>query len=271
MKSWKECITGQFGKKANKKWLVAALDIMLVDRNIKKSLLFDHWAVNIQDMDELLQNALTENLITSNISTLAVGLDIFIFKKSSFTPDIISDKFIEQKLTKLSYIFIDISKSINQPKIINYNDKNVSKTVTLFHDFIENKCGEKDRCYIDIDSCDDINPPCLFGLFLGYPAVYWYHRQESEDNCLSSVSLRLYQVLGELRSDNKYLDKNQCGREDGKNHLIFSFTVPENVDNSAHRHVHDWFTQWRASASWSEMFSRVWMSEEVRDPQAVCL
>lgn len=46
--------------------------------------------------------------------------------------------------------------------------------------------------------------PTIFGVLIGYPIVYWYDERISIDNCLSLVSLNVYQVIMSSNSNDDF-------------------------------------------------------------------
>lgn len=259
MNNWKSALAHKFGKRSHKKWFTAALDILLVDIGLKNSCLFDHWAVTGQEMQEFMVTAAQTRLTRHRMAALSVGMDVFLINTA-------------KPMESNTHYFVDITNNLNVPNLLCQNDSCITSTLNIFHDCVKNmtsySLNTEEFTHIDVNS-DNINPPCLFGLFLGYPAVYWYDRTISEDNCLSGVSLHLYQVIGEVKPVyNEMVQSFSSPRS----HTVFSFTVPD-LDrfHCVNSKMHGWFSDWKNSKPWTEMFSNIVLSESTLEPQVVCL
>jgi len=280
IKQFKSLLRQKFGKKDHSKLHKASLDICLVDLGIKQTLLFDLWSVSSCEMKDFLFTAKEMNLLKNQISVLSVGMDIFLYNKSLLK---------DASIPNYTPFFIDISKPLNQPKLLRNDCEEAKETVALLEKCFNHMTSDTEEPLdIDVDFIEGINPPCLFGLLLGYPAVYWYNRRLSEDNCLSSESLYLYQIAGELCeiwSDGGNVSTVECSQKgvvktsDGSwnnldtCHTILSFSVPTIIinDDNIQASIKRWFIEWKSSIPWSLLYKNVWLNEKIMEPRAVCL
>lgn len=339
-----------FGKKCRKKWKTVAIDVMIVDSGIKQAYLLDHWACTKDEIQLFLSKLHSEALIKRDIGILSIDLDILIFSVENFQNYSI-------KPCELPLI-IDVSHSLKEPTVRDsLNEGMCHDTYSAFHDFLQfvsyhretNSESYKNIHHYNIELSKNVNPPCIFGLTLGYPVVYWYNRGESDDNCLSMQPLRLFQVKGnvmikvkdnekensacqitntlsehnnskqghveennttdqfptvsdqcewnfkcnELKDNSNDVENTQHGptacadfiykseirgqlknvnKPDSNQHVIFSFTIPENIYSSLPNDlIRNWFFSWYKSVLWSEIFLEVWIQEDTVNPQIVCL
>ncbi|XP_059161932.1 UPF0739 protein C1orf74 homolog [Physella acuta] len=262
MDKWKQIMLQKFGKKASKNWITAALDIQMVSLGIKPSCLFDQWLVSGDDMNELITELMAEDLISRNIVVATVGMDVIVY--GCFC----------EKLSESDFqvLYIDVSSALKYPILV--GDGKENQTTRTFAAFRDSMCltnlSDTEASYrspVNIEICKELNVPCLFGLMLSYPCVYWYNNSEGEENCLSGQALVHFQVKGHLlNSENSSLVKKSkftC--------VIYSFSVPENLVDLLRSDVNLWFVRWSDAGSWKKLFSLVWIDEEVLNPQAVCL
>ncbi|XP_005102361.1 UPF0739 protein C1orf74 homolog [Aplysia californica] len=199
---WRKLMCQKFGRRASKKWCAAAKNILLVDKGIKQTLLFDHWAVSAQEMEDFLLTSHDARLTENRILTLTVGLDIFLFRCGGGDGALVSWSFLCDDGTRRPQTFIDVSKRLELPVILNEDDDRISETKRVFEDCVRQMTvveGERQVVHRSVDISETLNVPCLFGLLLGYPSVYWYDVSESAEHCLSSLPLHLFCVEGVLQ------------------------------------------------------------------------
>jgi len=277
MSHWKRLLIKEFGKKAARKWMEAALDIKLVDKGIKPSLLFDHWGVDPDEMKNFLVSAQENQLIDAQIVLLVIGLDILLVNIKILRG--VNHLYEEKSSKDKKVFFIDVSYGLKEPKIVDLEHKNVSCTYETFHalsKLINDIKSDFDVVNIeDLTNLASFNVPCMFGFLLGYPIVYWYDQKESEENCLSGVALRVFQILGVMddlndKDLNRQFRNSVCNTANQKK-VILSFSIPENLKPFTHCHIHAWFSSWKSTSNWSSMFKDVFITEQVQQPQAVAL
>lgn len=268
MEQWRTLILAAFGKRARKKWFLAALDILMIDVGVKASCLFDHWLVTAEDMLTFIMTLCQQNLIKNKVSVLRIGLDVVICSS-------VHARFLLSEGSPP--YFIDISSSLSSP-VLASNEK-VSGTTKVFSDLCSSLsavCDSQDLTGVyDVEIPDGLNVPCLFGLLLGYPCVYWYDVAEGDNHCLSGQVLHLFQVKGQIRPCDARekltrVPKICLARSAGLDvktfpcdncHVILSFTVPSSLIPSIDKCVGSWFAKWRDSVPWLQVFSSVVLEE----------
>jgi len=279
MADWRRLLIKEFGKKATKKWKEAAIDIILVDKGIKQSLLFDHWGSSPTEMKNFLVSAQRDRMVNAKIVIVSIGLDVLLVNKKILSIDKYGSE--SSDLIKTLH-FVDVSYSLKEPKVIDLKDPRVSSTVNDFFTLMEciNKRHDLDVINVeDIVDIDLLNVPCLFGLFLGYPSVYWYDQSVSEENCLNGISLRVFQVFGIVDDKNqedpfRRLHSDTEGTNSGANikkDIILSFSIPDALKSSLLCQIHSWFSLWKTSQVWSSLYKDVIIHEDIKQPEAVTL
>lgn len=107
---------------------------------------------------------------------------------------ILDDNYIIVNSRKLSVIcneptsitFIDCSESLKLPLLLNGMPNDIlQKLRTQLSNTIE-------YCEMVVD---DVCVPTVFGILIGYPVVYWYNTELSNENCLSNIDLIIYQSI----------------------------------------------------------------------------
>ncbi|GFO50617.1 upf0739 protein c1orf74 homolog [Plakobranchus ocellatus] len=272
---WKKITIATFGKRSKVHWRQAMMDILFVDLGLKPACLFDHWLADLKSMHSYLMSLYTECLVSKKLRVVAIGMDVIVYEscwlKSCFHAE-----------------FVDISSNLHQPSLITAKEK-VAQTADVFKQWCSQCHNPASSLECDeIVTSDSVNIPTLFGLFLGYPCVYWYDQAMGEDNNLSSCSLRLFQVKGCVKPGAlPHNEGHSCQKSSGVSKsskfsyvlkenktacsVVYSFTVPENIVESVREKVWLWYTAWEQSVPWSSLFSSVWMQEESVEPGAVCL
>lgn len=102
-----------------------------------------------------------------------------------------TDKFIvNQRLLPINpnlYVFIDVSKDLSTPRIME------SDVVTEFVKNLNEKLNKRQES-IEIDPEPGVCVPCMTGLLIGYPVIYFYDKNSNGENCLQNVELNVQQV-----------------------------------------------------------------------------
>lgn len=108
---------------------------------------------------------------------------------------ILDDNYIIVNSRKLSDIcneptsiaFIDCSENLKLPLLLNGIPNVILQKLKIQ---LNNTYNE--YCEIVVD---DVCVPTMFGILIGYPVVYWYNTELSNENCLSNIDLIIYQSI----------------------------------------------------------------------------
>lgn len=213
LQEWNIVICSVFNKSFSRKYLdIIKGNLLSISNRIKPSYLWDI-PVDTEKVTQLLHVLKQKNMISKYVVTLKMG------------EDVISSNFLELKCILNSIPnsfqrFINCSVELEKPEILK-DLSGVNKVITELLD-LTIKDGPKDVLPIEINSSWCV--PCIFGVLLGYPVVYW---TSSAENNLSSLPLNLFKV-------------SYCGEQFSVKNL-YSFTVPCSVELSLH------VEQWKSS------------------------
>ncbi|KAH9488905.1 hypothetical protein Btru_058636 [Bulinus truncatus] len=189
MNRWKEVFLQVFGKKTSKFWKTATINIQLVDHDLKAAYLFDLWLATPEEMLMLIKHLINAGLIRNTLSVASVGSDVIVYNLRSLM------SFLKGTFPHIS--FVDITPVLHQPDLI--SQSRVQKTVEIFTNFVYKTSQSFNTPAVHtIKLTTELNGPCIFGLFLGYPCVYWYNSYSEDENCLTDQPLVLFQVMGDL-------------------------------------------------------------------------
>lgn len=93
-----------------------------------------------------------------------------------------------------------------------------------------------------VETCKEWCIPSLFGLLIGYPVIYWLDTSDG-NNCLSCVPLNVYKVTCMATDLKEFeLKGDSCSDLAIKKHIIYSFSVPSNLENRCRSLVSNWFS-----------------------------
>ena len=249
IKEWKQLLQQHLGKWIRHRWLSVTLDIIVVDFGIKPAFLFDYGTVTATKMSELLSSAHASGFLRTELCVVCIEMDLLIV-----SPKTLHSEPFESLFEKLA--IVDISGSLTQPNIV--DDKELLKTT--FEEFNKIKCFTGSIKSLKVSDNHEFNPSTLFGLLLGYPAVYWYD-MNSDINCLSMQALLCYKVIGTLNQSSKEVNQME--------HNMFSFSVPEQCQH--HSLVQSWFDQIQNHTDWKMLFSDITLTKEMTTLPYVCL
>ncbi|RUS73977.1 hypothetical protein EGW08_018265 [Elysia chlorotica] len=272
---WKRITLAIFGKTSQAGWRGAMLDIQCVDRRLKPACLFDRWCVCPESMVSYLRCLHQKGLVSNQLRVLQVGMDVVVYH-------VLSKDWLRASHSPESTQFLDITSNLIQPSLI----IDTAKTAVTRKAF-EQWCywnGPSDPGHEEeIEIAEGVNVPSLFGLLLGYPCIYWYDMSVSDQNNLGGCALQLFQVKGYPRetplsshssksmSTQTYMDTPHVTLNNENCAIIYSFTVPEILIASTRDRIWSWYQVWERSVSWSDLFTKVEMSEQTTTPAAVCL
>lgn len=154
-------------------------------------------------------------LMADNIKVVVVGQDICILNVQAY---------LRRPLTDIS--FVDVSVGLASPQLI-LKDGPAFPILKEMLELVDYHFKiPSDMVHITIQITDIFCVPTLFGLFAGYPVVYWYNPVDATgSNCLSGVPLRIFQLL-------------LCDQ------LIYSVSCPQellDIEDSLKQIVTTWF------------------------------
>lgn len=154
-------------------------------------------------------------LVAGNIKVVVLGPDICILNVKQY---------LGRPLTDIS--FVDVSISLPSPQLIMTDGPAFSILQEMLELVDFQFKNPNDMVNITIHITNNFCIPTLFGLFAGYPVVYWYNPVDATgSNCLSGIPLRIFQLL-------------LCDQ------LIYSVSCPKellDIEDSLKKKVTTWF------------------------------
>lgn len=124
-------------------------------------------------------------LMAGSVKVVVVGQDFCIVNVQ---------KYLRRSLTDIS--FVDVSIGLASPKLI-LTDGPTFPILKEMLEIVDYQFKyQSDMVTITMHITDIFCVPTIFGLFAGYPIVYWYNPVDTTgSNCLSGVPLRIFQLL----------------------------------------------------------------------------
>lgn len=224
-----------------------------IDNGFKSGFLWDVGNLSVNDVKRLLDSLKEVNRIANSLVVLRLGND----PDGDFgVCDI--NRFVGEQFRP---VFLDVSYGLPFPRlaqqsVVNFYDGLTVSLRTKMKSHRGLAVVENDRqvCtpVMQWPLAVEVCRPTVYGIFVGYPVVYWYDTQHTQENCLSHVPLVVFQAS----------IKPQKGKTFDP---IISFSVPEKLlDEPA---VADVISLWKKAierfnlncASFKESFSNVIM------------
>ena len=186
----------------SKKHRDLAVNIFCLLRNVKPGILWDFGNVDIKKLLGL------KSLI-SDLIILDLELDYFIASKC----------FLLKSLNKISEsppYFVDISRKLKEPEPVSTD---VAREKARIMRSIINQISEATEDVVTVKLEADWNLCSIFGILLGFPAVYYCDQEEG--NCLDNVDLALYKLTVD-------------------NFSPVSFSIPASLETAASHQISSW-------------------------------
>ena len=189
----------------SKKHKELSVNIFCLLNNVKPGILWDFGNVDIKKL-------LSLKSLISDLIILVLDLDFFVASKCSLLESL-------NKTSECPPYFINISRKLKEPEPVSADvgRKQASILRSLVNQIIE---ATEDVVTVKLEA--SWNLCTIFGILLGFPAVYYC--DEVEGNCLDNVALALYKV----QADN-------CSP--------VSFSIPASLETAASDHISAWEKQ----------------------------
>ncbi|KAK7099504.1 UPF0739 protein C1orf74 homolog [Littorina saxatilis] len=258
---WKQLTADHFGRQREKRSDQLMLDLLSVDCGLKSALLLDFSVSSTASLQSFLGALKQSVLLKKDLLVVSVGSDMLIVNPAAFEAGGNSCERIFSSVT-----FVDVSTNLNSPQLIANGSECLEATKTCFTTFLERRnsdgLGTVDLP-IDAANKSPANPSTLFGMFLGYPVVYFYDMLlESGGNCLSMVPLVNFVVKGRL---------GESSVSQVREHTVMSFSVPEIFLDEVGSKVEAWFGVMKERRAWRDVFIDLTLKRLRVQFPAVCL
>ena len=287
---WREKIKTHLGKAFLKHHLKIANDILCVEQGLKPSVLLDYGVANPQSLKEFLTALRNAHIIAQDLTVVCVEDDLFVCDVDAVMNSL-TDTFTRVAL-------VDVTHGHAAPQPVSSQDTILRDHVRAIESQLvgdieprtrrvgapppcpRDSAGELKRnpgspcwtgdncatqrhtgtCVVKFDLPANVNRTTLFGLFLGYPVVYWY-RTEGDGQpvggrtCLDMVPLCVVTVTA-LRNS------NDTQQKDARPHGVCSFSLPEGLVQHYQHHIDTWCKNMTDLFNKQRMFVSIDISRE---------
>lgn len=281
---WKDLASLHLNRSGVRRVAQLRSDLLAVDCGLKPALLLDFTVPDTSALYSFLEALKRSRLLQSPLQVVSIESDLLVINATSCVPGGAvrsASEFIFQSQP----LFVNISADLPNPQIIPANSASLKPTINCFLDMLQRI---KDCSFgtgvgleplavqtLNGDSGSNaVNPSTLFGLFLGYPAIYYYDMSlESQDNCLSMVPLRNFVLKGTAVNHDCPPSRNRASQTKTKSHTVFSFSVPEMIYDDAvlEQIINLWLEQRKNVEGWSNIFSDLQLETCIIKLPKVCL
>lgn len=178
-----EFIENVLKKNLNKKWhsvyRALAIQLTIVCNSHKTGFIWDIGpTVHLSIIGQIIRE-IKMLCPEQNIRIITLGSDVCIINLKKFL------------YTSIDTIFVDVSRNLKAPQIVCDSNSKIM-IETMISDVVQ-QCMNNDKEIIDIIVPRNACVPTLFGLFCGYPIIYWYNPSD-DDNCLHNTPLSVFQL-----------------------------------------------------------------------------
>lgn len=214
------------------------LSMEVVNQNIKPAFLWDiGQLIDSRILTKIVNNLKYNNLLQPDIYVVCFAQEYAIVN--------IKQVLIQAKrmlYVPSSHYFIDVSKSLKKPYILNSGtdariniNKMMSQIIVQMENFLLTRETSALRfeeptllqLHMEASWC----VPTLIGIFLGYPVVYWYNGNSSDgETCLNLIPLTVYKIKTRME-----VLSNRSAYE------VYSFSVPCNILPIVVSDIDQWF------------------------------
>uniref|UniRef100_A0A240PKP3 Uncharacterized protein n=1 Tax=Anopheles christyi TaxID=43041 RepID=A0A240PKP3_9DIPT len=230
-----------------------AQQLYAIDKGLKLGFLWDVGYLSMDEVSNLLDSLKAANLLQDTVVVVQIG-----HNSADDFGVCHMNRFVGQQLHP---IVIDVSAGHAAPRLANERVATVcNDVINLLETGLENirslqdpnSAGRKNTKPVLWPLGDNFCRTTAYGLFVGYPIVYWYDTELTQDNCLSHVPLTVFQAGIKGQTDESFSP-------------FVSFSVPNVLLNE--QVVNYGITSWKESitrnnlqcVSFSRVFSNVIM------------
>lgn len=234
-----------------------AAQVSAVDLGLKPTLLYDMNGAGAEQLQQYLKALQSLGLVSNSLLTLDLNGNSLIVNSSAVKSS------LKSFLHDGSVSVIDVCHSLEEPVITDLQRREVMRTVArellgLLEEFLQLKEAEK-PLYVGQKS-EEWNLCTVFGLLLGYPAVYWFNQSEGFDNCLSMTPLMVIKA-------------SAVWRQDRVNHSfgLYSFSIPANLQEETRSDLEKWKISLQERFEQQQVLKDLSLSQSTATLPSVCL
>uniref|UniRef100_A0A240PN81 Uncharacterized protein n=1 Tax=Anopheles epiroticus TaxID=199890 RepID=A0A240PN81_9DIPT len=167
-----------------------AQQLYAIDKGMKAGFLWDVGCLQMDEVSDLINSLKHANLLQDTLVVVQIGAE---------TADEFGvcrmNRFVGEQLRP---VIIDVSEGHVEPRIA---DQRVATVCNGMLDLLKTQL-EIIRSTDDPQStptvmwslADGLCRTSAYGMFIGYPIVYWYNTELTQENCLSHVPLTVFQA-----------------------------------------------------------------------------
>lgn len=176
----------RFPKKSFRKHFTSvSSQIHCVDRGFKPGFLFDSWRPELDCLRLFLEDLRNEMIVTSDLVLVQVEEDYFLLNL---------DKFL---MNQEDYLVIDVGSNLELPKAIE-NTGAIKNSIDIVKEQLTDfskRSNPGEILHIRINLPEFTCIPTIFGFLLGYPVVFYYNPEITNDCCLNNQDLQVFQLF----------------------------------------------------------------------------
>lgn len=153
---------------------------------LKPSVLWDFCSVDVEKLKTIIGHIFEEE--THRLGIVEVNGDLFVCELATLVRHL-------KHSAESPPVIIDVSKDNPSACLANCGTVNLVKKMTLsVIEQIEEVGKATELTSIELKLDSSWNITTLYGLFLGFPALYWFNHLKSSDNCLSFQDLQIHSI-----------------------------------------------------------------------------
>ncbi|XP_023669249.1 UPF0739 protein C1orf74 homolog [Paramormyrops kingsleyae] len=223
-----------------------AAQIQAVDLGLKPALLYDLNSAEPSQIQHYLRCLQAAGRVSKALHLLVMDGNVIII---NLDVCILS---LEELLRQNTVVLMDVSWGNAQPATADFRLSGMEASVRGVLDSLRTLMSDDPLiCVVDTQTCASWNLCSLFGILLGYPAVYWFDLIHNAENCLGMVPLQVIRVTACWEAVAR---GNRC--------CLYSFSIPEELVSETQSALDTWCNRLRAQFSQQSAFSELAISTD---------
>ncbi|XP_070557418.1 UPF0739 protein C1orf74 homolog [Ptychodera flava] len=209
-------------------------NIIAVAEGVKPSFLFDYAIADAED----LQMFLDRQDVTQGLKCLLLLDDVFVYNPTTLRTHLNCLEFSEEE-----HFLVDVSGELRHPRVVQGErqrlvKRHIGQLQTSLHEVGTDTCDSDKPLVIPPLDYEQWCIPTMFGVLLGYPAVYWDNGKiDGPANCLGMTPLIVHKICTEIRTN---ADDHQVQSRVISPTEIYSFSVPESLSPAFEKRIITW-------------------------------
>ncbi|XP_077429359.1 UPF0739 protein C1orf74 homolog [Vanacampus margaritifer] len=202
-----------------------AAQLSAVDLALKPALLYDANGASAEQVHRYLRWCQSSQLVSDSLVTLDLNGNSFIVNPGATRAN------LEKVLHNSGPVVIDVCHSLAKPAIIEpvrAGLKSIAQQLLFLLSGLD-AAKDVDKGVYVAEGSDEWNLSAVFGLLLGYPAIYWFDQTESFENCLAMTPLTVTTASATWPAGD--IDHKCC---------LYSFSIPAVLQNDTLPNLEEW-------------------------------